>query len=453
MIYQEKAHFFGESRTASTGRAPGTLTVLGGPAGFAGGMILTWPLGAHAQAEIAPRQDGMIQIYARYPEGPEYLRMPIIPLLRRAGSLQALDLPRLIKENAGAVSNLPVVATVTHLIRKGLLSAQGWDIWIEHMLPRGKGTGSLSALIMAILQAAHQGRQQPQTASQILEEAQRISLALLDRRAHQAEQFNAYLGKERHILPVFINPRESFPGQPISRPLSWSAMSLGIQMPETTRLFTNLQVSTWIGYSLLARQQHVTWEQLKLARESGQHSPLPFRGLPAQIPLRIWENSLSEQVPERITGADFLQKGLYILDQDLHPHEIYQPRKAIDLCIRTHTLSNRFLQLNGEFQQEPSIGLAREMGLVLDDSHKVTMQYGFSHPVAEQLLQQLRLAGPDKGILGARLTMGGTGSTIGVLSWDQAGQDHALRIFQSFERTHQIKGYFLGGSSDGALYG
>ena len=96
--------------------------------------------------------------------------------------------------------------------------------------------------------------------------------------------------------------------------------------------------------------------------------------------------------------------------------------------------------------------LAREMGDLLSRSHRATMQYGFNHPPAEQLIQHLEAAGPEKGILGTRLTMGGNGSTVCALTWEAQGQETALRIFQAFERQHQIRGYFLGGSSEGAFF-
>jgi L-arabinokinase len=60
-------------------------------------------------------------------------------------------------------------------------------------------------------------------------------------------------------------------------------------------------------------------------------------------------------------------------------------------------------------------------------------------------------AGPGKGVYGARVTGGGSGGVVCVLSWGKEAKQTVKDIYRQYKRKINKKLFFFSGSNHGAL--
>ena len=177
-------------------------------------------------------------------------------------------------------------------------------------------------------------------------------------------------------------------------------------------------------------------------------------------------------IPETLTGAEYT--ALYGLLPDVITRvnlaETYHPRACAEHPITENERVKEFAALISlaMFRQEdrnlldappdeadagPDTQVMREIGELMYRSHaSYSDRVDLGSPETDLLVALVRERGPERGLFGAKITGGGSGGTVAVLTADTADADAALaEICAEYEKRAGIAPRPIVGSSPGAV--
>ena len=175
-----------------------------------------------------------------------------------------------------------------------------------------------------------------------------------------------------------------------------------------------------------------------------------WHGYLANIPVSLWMQKYAALLPETLHGATFLARygGSTDTVTRIDPDRAYAVRQAtahpiyealrVRLCralLGEHPITEEHLRLLGE---------------LMFQSHASYSACGLGSPGTDLLVELVRAAGPSSSLYGAKITGGGSGGTVAVLSKRGASE----QIEQVMRRYQQETGRVvsaLHGSSPGAM--
>ena len=168
----------------------------------------------------------------------------------------------------------------------------------------------------------------------------------------------------------------------------------------------------------------------------------------------------SDPVPEKMTGADFLEAYGETGDSvtSVDPDVIYPIRDATFHAVYENERVQNFVSMlsvsargssTGEEMKPITLSAA---GRAMYEAHISYSRIGLGSPETDILVELGRQAGPEKGIYGAKITGGGSGGTVAFLTYGDGVEPTIQDIAATYQRqtglTPQI---FEGGLSPGAL--
>ena len=365
-------------------RAPGRFDVLGGIADYAGGLVLGFPIGQSVLAAAQVAADGrVIAVSGR--------RRVAIP----AADLVEAPLDELADRFVGTISWAAyVLGPVALLAREGPLGITGLRLLVSSSVPEGKGLGSSAAVEIAVAQA---------TAGALGYQLEPRRLALLGHRAEQLvarapcgsmDQMTSTYGKEAHILALICRPAEIV--GPVAMPggLTVWGIDSGARHAVRDAPYRRARCATFMGKTLLG----VDAEYLTALRP---------------------EDVETERLPERMAGAEFLRL------RDGVEDEMSAIESAVEYPVRAATLHPVEEQVRVEtflrVLKEPVTGRrARILGDLMAESHAGYSRCGLGTPATDRIVDAVRAAGWGRGLVGARVSGGGSGGTVVVLGREEA---------------------------------
>ncbi len=90
------------------------------------------------------------------------------------------------------------------------------------------------------------------------------------------------------------------------------------------------------------------------------------------------------------------------------------------------------------------------MGQLIMQSHDSYSAVGLGNEFTDKIVGMVRDAGPEKGVYGARVSGGGNGGTVCVLSYGKEGKRTVKEIHKNYQKMVKQKLFFFSGSSQGA---
>jgi L-arabinokinase len=150
----------------------------------------------------------------------------------------------------------------------------------------------------------------------------------------------------------------------------------------------------------------------------------------------------AERLPERMSGAEFLRVRDWLDDDmtEVEPEVDYPVRAATLHPIEEKIRVERFLALLDE-----SVDRSREraLGALMGASHESYSRCGLGAPETDRIVEAVRAAGSEHGLIGARVSGGGSGGTVVVL-----GREGAEPVVRRL--AERLGAGLVGGSSPGA---
>jgi galactokinase len=380
-----RAHqLFVSEEAVVVARAPGRFDVLGGIADYAGGFVLGFPIKHAALAAAQVAADGRVIAVS----GRRRVAVSVADLVD--GPLDELA-ARFVGADAWAAY---VLGPVALLAREERLTVTGLRLLVSSSVPEGKGLGSSAAVEIAVAQA---------TAGALGYRVDPRRLALIGHRAEQfvalapcgpMDQMTATFGEEAHILALICRPAEIVGSFALPAGLALWGIDSGARHAVRDAPYRHARCATFMGKALLG----IEADYLTVLRP---------------------EDIESERLPERMTGAAFLRHRDRVEDEmsAIEPAVEYPVRAATLHPVEEQVRVETFLRV---LEEPVTRERARVLGELMAASHDGYSRCGLGTPATDRIVDGVRAAGWEQGLVGARVSGGGCGGTVVVLGREDA---------------------------------
>lgn len=432
-------------------RAPGRLSLFGGLGDYAGAPALHLPLSAAvfvAVQRAADRQIRMLRLRADSSELDASFDLPL-------AHLQADDEPvrypvarAYFARHADRTWAAGIAGALLVLMREhGVRFGEGWRILVAPALPAGRGLGTSSAVTVAAVRAICAEANIPVDAHELIAICQTVERAIVGVASPVADQATAARSEAWHLSA--LSPQATG----VERLVPWPAdldvwgLDSGTSHGRRDAAFVTARVGAAMAYRILAAAAGLTAESAGPGRVAID-DPV-WHGHLANVPAEQFDDELSRQLPDRMSGSDFLARfgGLAEPLIAIDPRGTYPVRAAAAHAVHERARAREFEAFLGMY---PSPDRTAYLGELFRRSHESYHACGLVTHDVQAFVDLVTERGKAAGVLGAKATSGGGGGTVAVLA--TAGATTALdelrrRIGDRLGRTPPA----YGGSSPGAV--
>ena len=431
-------------------RAPGRLDVMGGIADYSGSLVLQLPLAVATTAVLLPTDEPTIQVLSvRSNRRPFRFSMPLHAVtrgeLRDAFALAAWFAAR--EDDRWASYVIGVVHAC--LVRRDVADVEqsgGFHLLIESEVPEGKGVSSSAALEVACLSviAARYGVEM--SGEEIATSSQWAENHIAGAPCGIMDQMTSACGRRDRLLRLRCQPGTVEGHVDIPDGFRFYGIDSGIRHAVTGSDYGTVRTAAFMGYRLIADVAG-----LPSSIDAGNVRELDTRwsGYLANITPAEFESQFSAQLPERMTGAEFLRRYDGITDTvtRVQPERVYAVRQSTAHPVYENARVTRFAELLAALRPGAD-DVALEMGELMAESHASYGACGLGSEGTDRLVELVRRAGPAAGLFGAKITGGGSGGTVAVLGRSDA--EAAVReIARSYARESGREAEVFVGSGPG----
>lgn len=388
-------------------RAPGRLDVLGGIADYAGGLVLGLPIRAAALAAAQVAGDGLVVAVS----GSRRIAVAAADLL---------DAP--LTELSHAFSGTDawaayVLGPLALLAREEQLPLPGLRLLLSSSVPEGKGLGSSAAIEVAAAQAGAGALGLPLDPRRVALLGQRAEQLLASAPCGVMDQMTATYGRAAHLLALVCRPAEVVGAFALPPGLAVWGVDSGARHAVRDAPYRRVRCASFMGKALL--------------------------GVEADYLTALTPDELhAERLPERLPGAAFLRLRDGVGDElsRVEPEVEYPVRAATLHPVEEQLRVEAFLEL---LDRPVDATAARALGELMDASHAGYSRCGLGTPATDRIAEAVRTVGWRQGLIGARVSGGGSGGTVVVL-----GREEAEPVVRRLAET--LGAGLVGGTSPGA---
>jgi L-arabinokinase len=442
------AAFFETGAPLVVARAPGRLDLMGGIADYSGALVLELPLAvaafAAAQASAAP-EVAIRSMQAAAIDAHTDVVIPLDQLAPSGAPLPYAAARALLAADPRAHWAAYVAGALVVLgHERGVLIDRGVRLIVDSQVPPGKGVSSSAAIEVAAMQAicAIYGIDLPGRDLAML--CQKVENLVVGAPCGVMDQMTSACGEAGKLLALLCQPAELEAPVALPEGLEVWGVDSGIRHAVSGADYGSVRVGAFMGYRIIA--------ELAGLRATGAPPSIAdpqWRGYLANISPALWEQQFRDALPEAIGGAAFLARYGDTTDTvtSVDPQRTYAVRQPTAHPIYEHHRVRLFraLLLGGAASEEERALL----GELMFQSHASYGACGLGSDGTDRLVDLARAAGPQAGIYGAKITGGGSGGTVAILT--RAGAADAVRaIAAAYERESGRETTILSGSSPGA---
>jgi galactokinase len=444
----EAQALFDPQRELIVARAPGRLDVMGGIADYSGSMVLELPIRESTYVALQRDSARRLRIVSLQGDSPEPLsyEMPISDF-----EIDGLPVDYRIARARFASDRSQhwpayVAGIFLVLMRERKVDfPEGARLLIGSQVPQGKGVSSSAALEVAVMQAVT-------AAFEITIDPREVAVLCQMAENHIAgapcgvmDQMTAACGENNSFLALLCQPAEICGNFSVPSDLAFWGLDSGERHAITGADYGSVRVGAFMGYRIIAEMAG-----LKL-RQTAPGEPLQiddpkWGGYLANLKPSEFEQEISARLPERISGAEFLSRYGGTTDKvtRIDPESSYAVRVPAAHAIYEHHRVRLFAALLGQAGDVLPI-----LGELMYQSHASYSACGLGSPGTDRLVQLVRQAGPANGLFGAKITGGGSGGTVAVLSCRDAREQIDM-IARRYAEEFGYKPYIFSGSSPGS---
>jgi L-arabinokinase len=173
-----------------------------------------------------------------------------------------------------------------------------------------------------------------------------------------------------------------------------------------------------------------------------------WHGYLANLTPQEFQNEFAAAIPDQLSGAEFLKTFAGTTDQITR---VDPNRKYAVLAPMLHPINenDRTQKFRALLQSPIDEAALREMGELMFASHASYTACGLASDGTDLIVDFVRQAGPARGLYGAKITGGGSGGTVAILT--RAGADSTItEIARQYARLTGREPYVFRGSSPGS---
>lgn len=424
--------FFDTRRDIVVARAPGRLDLMGGIADYSGSLVLQWPI-AEATVALAQVDDGgRITIVS----GDRRFSMPLSDLapggepIDYAGAAAYFE--REPRDRWAAYASGCLLA----LMREGIVpqnAATGLRLLIASDVPEGKGVSSSAAIEVASMLA---------TAAALGVNVDPRRLALLCQTVENKiagapcgvmDQMTSAMASAGKLFALLCQPAEV--QEPVDLPegLEVWGIDSGIRHAVSGSDYGTVRTAAAMGQWII--------------RSIFGSDAVPD-GYLANVDASVFEGCHASSLPETMRGSEFADAYGDVFDPPavVIPDLPYPVRAATAHPIHEHFRVRLFRQLLTATVDDTSAAL---LGDLMYQSHASYSRCGLGSTGTDRLVEIALTEGTAQGIFGAKITGGGSGGTVALLT--RRGSEGVVReIARTYAGESGLTPYIFAGTSTGA---
>jgi L-arabinokinase len=420
---------------------------MGGIADYSGALVLELPLAAATLIAAQATHDGCLTVRSLAPLGADAdvdVTVSIDSLTPHGVALGYAEARALLTAHSRRRWAAYVVGAFVVLARERGLTIDGARILVDSTVPLGKGVSSSAALEVAAMNAICKAHGMSLEGRDLALLCQMVENLVVGAPCGVMDQMTAACGERDRLLALLCQPAELHAPVALPPGLEVWGIDSGIRHEVGGADYGAVRVGAFMGYRIIA---DVAGLAVTATSEGGVHIDDPkWCGYLANVTPSEWESTLREAVPEVMEGAAFLRRycGITDLVTRVDPARSYAVRQPTAHPIYEHHRVGHFRALleAGAAAEEERVLL----GELMYQSHASYSACGLGTSGTDRLVALAR----DAGAYGAKITGGGSGGVVAVLT--RAGSHPVVqRVAGEYERLTGRSATVLGGSSDGAV--
>lgn len=409
--------------------APGRLDVMGGIADYSGSLVLQMPIAQRTTVKLRLRTDYRCELKSYIGSSqPWLLDLDYRDLLLNKQVDYAFANTYLTQRNqiwAGYIIGCALV-----LQKEKGIDFTGASIEVYSEVPLGKGVSSSASVEVATMRALAQAFQLTFTPTELPTLAQKVENFVVGAPCGLMDQLACHLGEPNHFLPIVCQPDLVESLIPIPQGLHFVGIDSGVKHAVSGHQYGTVRSAAFMGYSIIASHLGASTHDLKHALQTGERNHLPFRGYLCNISVDEFK-SFQNILPAKLSGKDFLEKHVSIDPvTKINPDTIYAVSTCTEHPVYENNRVNQFRSLLNAYTQQQASEQTKTLtalGNLMYAAHESYSRCGLGSDRTDEIVA---LAKKSEGIYGAKITGGGQGGTVCLLT-DTTGKQTAKALHQS----------------------
>ena len=450
MLRHEDHQIYGEfgfekSGTIIIARAPGCLDVMGGIADYCGANVFEAPIEPAAVAGCQARKDRLLKSLTYDTERFNNLINFQISLddFYTNGALKSYsEVNQLFASNPAATSAGYVLSSFFVLLKEKKINAfpHGAVVVVKSNIPIGAGMGSSVAIKVAVLCGINQLYELNLNAHEIARLGQIVENQIVGTPRGIAVGISATSGRKDKILSILCQPDQVLESVPLPHKTKLIGIHSGSKRITSKLAYIDARTAAFMGLTIL--QKELNLEDLRenyLCRLSVED----FRKKGWKI------------LPAEMKGKDFLNRYGETVDYftRVDAKKTYRIRSRVEHPIYEHARVKKFiahLKHSIECPNKTQACLMQAGKLMYDSNWSYRWRVGLGSPQVEQIVKSVRKIGIPGGLYGARITAGGGGGTVAILSYGDISNS-LVQILAAYKIAWGLEAKVFIGSSPGAF--
>ncbi len=401
-------------------RAPGRLDVMGGIADYSGSLVLQLPLARSTSVIVQRRATPTCEILSLRRGVWHWFEIGLEELLHgRLRERHALAAAFQDRRDPWAAYIVGGVQLLLRLRGDALAELPGLRLLITSDIPEGRGIAASAALEVASLAAVAAAYGLDVTAEDLAAAGQRVENHVVGAPCGIMDQTTSACGRTDRLLRLRCQPAIIEGWVRVPPGYRFYGIDSGLRHAVTGEDYVAVRTAAFMGYRIIAAAQGLPVTHAGgLARVADPE----WDGYLANVPPADLAARYQDLLPERLSGADFLQRFRATTDgvTRVQPDRQYPVRAATTHPVYENERVERFSALLGDLASRPAC--AEQLGELMYASHAAYGACGLGSESSDRLVELVRKKGPQSGLFGAKITGGGRGSTVAILATEAAEQ-------------------------------
>jgi len=445
---QRENHFFSGDKPIYISRSPGRLDLMGGNDDYTGGLVFELTIREATWAAVQLREDD--QIVFKNKTAAEAGWQGDVQF-----SIHDLSdenhIRNIVNTNPSKRWTVYVLGNFYYLMKKFPEKiTKGVQVYMESNVPLNKGVSSSAAIEVSVMKAAVKAYGIDLAGVELALACQWVENVIAESACGVMDQITVVLGDEGYVLPLVCQPCNPEPLIRLPDGLQVWAVDSGVSHEVSGVEYEAARAAAFMGYKMIC-----DWEQLQVKLDESEEIPRytdpRWSGYLANLPVSLFREKYEQQLPEQITGRQFLK------DYKEHADPFTPVREDVVYHVRANTRyaveENQRVQLFSELARSASTSRSERafflMGDLMYQSHYAYTECGLGAGAMDMLVNLAKEEGIDNGIYGAKITGGGAGGTVAILGCKDA-RASLDRIVNRFKKVRGYAPYVFEGSSQGA---
>ncbi len=445
---EKHAGFFDSAAEIFVTRAPGRLDVMGGIADYSGSLVLEMPIAEAALVALQKQDSRLLEFQSRGAEKngrADSFAMHLDEFSRGGEAINYAEArKRFQSEKQTSWAAYAAGAFLVLMREREINFNAGAKILIDSKVPEGKGVSSSAAIEVAVMNAIAAAYEIALSPRELAILCQKVENFVVGAPCGIMDQMSSSCGGRNQLMAMICQPAEILPARSIPSEIAFWGIDSGIRHSVGGGDYGSVRIGAFIGYRMIAELVGLKIEEtaadgiVKIKDER-------WRGYPANITPLEFERDFARHLPEKISGAEFLERFRGITDSvtKVDPEKTYAVLKPTAHPIYENFRVHEFARILSAPATENNM---QKLGALMYQSHESYSACGLGTSGTDLLVELVK---QSKNLYGAKITGGGSGGTVAVLGKKNAAEE-IEKVAAAYEKHTNYQPYIFSGSSNGA---